>query len=44
MNIKQSDRLVQLNESTRNQMDALKNNHNIKKLEVLENEENKYLI
>lgn len=44
MNIKQSDRLVQLNESARNQMDALKNNHNIKKLEVLENVENKYLI
>ena len=47
MNIKQSDRLVQLNESARNQMEALKNNKNIKELEVLQrqvNEDNKYLI
>lgn len=47
MNIKQSDRLVQLNESARNQMGALKNNKNIKELEVLQqqvNEDNKYLI
>ena len=47
MNIKQSDRLVQLNESARNQMEALKNNQNIKELEVLQqqvNEDNKNLI
>ena len=47
MKIKQSDRLVQLNESARNQMKALKNNKNIKELEVLQqqvNENNKYLI
>ena len=47
MNVKQSDRLVQLNESARNQMEALKNNKNIKELEVLQqqvNEDNKYLI
>ena len=36
MNIKQSDRLVQLNESARNQMSALQNNKNIKELEKLE--------
>lgn len=35
MNIKQSDRLIRLNESARNQMKALKNNKNIKELEVL---------
>lgn len=35
MNIKQSDRLISLNESARNQMEALKNNKNIKELEVL---------
>lgn len=34
MKIKQSDRLVQINESARNQMKALKNNKNIKELEV----------
>lgn len=47
MNIKQSDRLIGLNESARNQMKALKNNKNIKELEVLQqqvNEDNKYLI
>ena len=47
MNIKQSDRLIRLNESVRNQMEALKNNKNIKELEVLQqqvNEDNKYLI
>ena len=47
MNIQQSDRLVQLNESARNQMEILKNNHGIKKLEILQrqiNENNKYLI
>lgn len=47
MNIKQSDRLIQLNESARNQMEALRNNKNVKKLEVLQlqvNEDDKYLI
>ena len=47
MNIKQSDRLIRLNESARNQMETLKNNKNIKELEVLQqqvNEDNKYLI
>ncbi len=47
MNIKQSDRLIQLNESARNQMGALRNNKNVKELEVLQqqvNEDNKYLI
>ena len=47
MNIKQSDRLIRLNESARNQMEALKNNKNIKELEVLQhqvNEDKKYLI
>ncbi len=47
MNIKQSDRLIQLNESARNQMEALKNNKNIKELEKLQqqvNEGNKYLL
>lgn len=46
MNIKQSDRLIRLNESARNQMEALKNNKNIKELEVLQqqvNKDNKYL-
>ena len=36
MNIKQSDRLIRLNDSARNQMEALKNNKNIKKLELLQ--------
>ena len=47
MNIKQSDRLIQLNESARNQMEALRNNKNVKELEALQqqvNEDNKYLI
>ena len=47
MNIKQSDRLIKLNESARNQMEALKNNKSIKELEVLQqqaNEYNNYLI
>ena len=47
MNIQQSNRLVQLNESARNQMEALKNNKNIKELKILQqqvNEDNKYLI
>ena len=37
MNIKQSDRLIQLNDSARFQMEALKNNKNIKELEILQN-------
>ena len=41
MDIKQSDRLVKLNESARNQMEALKNNKNIKELEILQNQVNK---
>ena len=41
MNIKQSDRLVHLNESARNQMEVLKNNKNIKKLEILQQKVNK---
>ncbi len=47
MNIKQPDRLIQLNKSARNQMEALRNNKNVKELEVLQqqvNEDNKYLI
>ncbi|MDO5003717.1 MAG: KilA-N domain-containing protein [bacterium] len=47
MNIQQSDRLVQLNESAKNQMEVLKNNKSIKELEVLQekiNENNKDLI
>lgn len=36
MNMKQSDRLIRLNESARNQMEALKNNKNIKELDVLQ--------
>lgn len=38
MNIKQSDRLIQLNESARHQKETLKNNRNIKELEVLQQE------
>ena len=37
MNIKQSDRLIQLNESARFQMGTLKNNKNVKELELLQN-------
>ena len=47
MSIKQSDRLIRLNESARNQMEALKNNKNIKELEVLQqqvNVDNKYIV
>lgn len=40
MKIKQSDRLVKLNESARNQMEALKNNKNIKELEILQKQIN----
>lgn len=47
LNVKQSNRLIQLNESAKNQMKALKSNKNIKELEILQqqvNEDNKYLI
>ena len=47
MNIKQSDRLIRLNESARNQMESLKYNKNVKELEVLQqqvNDSNNYLI
>lgn len=46
MNIKQSDRLIRLNESARIQMKALKNNKNIKELELLQQQVNdeKFLI
>lgn len=43
----QSERLFSLNNSARNQMKILKNNKNVEKLEVLQqqvNEGNKYLI
>lgn len=40
MNIKQSDRLIQLNESARIQMEALKNNNNIKELKLLQHKVN----
>ena len=47
INVKQSERLVKLNESARYQMESLKNNKNIKELELLQkqvNEDNKDLI
>ena len=44
MNVAQSDRLIQLNESARNQMNALKNNKNIKELEVLQQQVNEDLV
>lgn len=40
MNIKQSDRLISLNESARLQMKSLKNNKNIKELELLQKQVN----
>ena len=40
MKIKQSDRLVKLNELARNQMEVLKNNKNIKELEILQKQIN----
>ena len=46
-NISQRERLIKLNNNARMQMEALKNNKNIKELEVLQqqvNEDNKYLI
>lgn len=47
LGISQSERLIKLNESARNQMKVLKNNNGIKELEILQqqvNEENKFLI
>ena len=47
LGISQSERLVKLNASARNQMEILKNNHGIKELEILQqqiNENSKYLI
>lgn len=44
-NIKQSDRLIRLNQSAKNQMEAIKNNKNIKELELLQNQiNNNYLL
>ncbi|MBQ9012283.1 MAG: KilA-N domain-containing protein [Bacilli bacterium] len=44
-NIQQSDRLIRLNQSDKNQMEALKNNKNIKELELLQNQiNNNYLL
>lgn len=41
----QSERLVKLNDSARNQMEVLKNNKGIKELEILQNQvDNKILI
>mgnify|MGYP004693082731 FL=1 len=43
----QSEGLISLNNSAINQMEILKNNKNVKKLDVLQqqvNEDNKYLI
>lgn len=37
LGISQSERLIRLNESARNQMEILKNNHGIKELELLQN-------
>lgn len=47
LGISQSERLIKLNESARNQMEVLKNNHGIKELEILQkqvNEDDKFLI
>ena len=46
-NISQKERLIKLNDNARMQMEALKNNKNIKELEVLQqqiNEDSKYLL
>ena len=46
LGISQSERLIKLNESARNQMNIFKNNKNIKELELLQqyaNKDNKYL-
>ena len=46
LNMTQSERLIRLNESARNQMEALMNNKNVKELETLQTQVNddKYLI
>lgn len=47
LGISQSERLISLNKSARNQMEILKNNNGIKELELLQervNENNKVLI
>ena len=47
LGISQSERLVKLNESARNQMEILKNNNGIKELEILQkqmNDNKKYLV
>lgn len=46
LGISQSERLVKLNESARNQMKILKNNNSIKELEILQKQinDNKYLV
>ena len=47
LGISQKDRLIKLNESARNQMKVLKNNHRIKELEILQkqiNEDRNFLI
>lgn len=47
LGISQSERLIKLNESARNQMEVLKNNHGIKELDILQkqvNKDNKFLI
>ena len=46
LNMTQSERLIRLNESARNQMEALMNNKNVKELETLQKQVNddKYLI
>ena len=46
-NISQRERLIKLNNNARMQMEALKNNKNIKELELLQqqvNNDNKYLM
>lgn len=42
LGLTQSERLIKLNESARNQMEILKNNHKIKELEILQKQVNKY--
>ena len=46
LGISQSERLIKLNESARNQMEVLKNNNGIKELEILKKQinDNKYLV
>ena len=42
LGLTQNERLIKLNESARNQMEILKNNHKIKELEILQKQVNKY--